>query len=280
MPMWSSPDVEDGHVALLKDEGAETSRGSMLSDNYAEYVRLRNIVEARLETLQAGHCNGWNEEIKIADSALDEMESNCRKLQLQLSLELSGVNGNDSQMWEKKFRDCCNEVTIFRGELQVAKQVHARRDLRLPTDREMNVLPNYEKQMAQHSTEMLERCSQKLEAARSNAIECENMGTQVLNDLAAQRETILHARGNMGIVGVELNSARRTLGRMIHRAQQNQLLAAVIAIVLGFGLAVWAFCILGLPLKWTLLFSVILLVSSVAYVVLRNRRGSRRWQCT
>merc|ERR1711963_1218386 len=97
---------------------------------------------------------------------------------------------------------------------------------------------------------------------------------------AAQRETILHARGNMGIVGIELNSARRTLGRMIHRAQQNQLLAAVIAIVLGFGLAVWAFCILGLPLKWTLLFSVILLVTSVAYVVLRNRRGSRRWQCT
>uniref|UniRef100_A0A0R3R7F6 t-SNARE coiled-coil homology domain-containing protein n=1 Tax=Brugia timori TaxID=42155 RepID=A0A0R3R7F6_9BILA len=62
------------------------------------------------------------------------------------------------------------------------------------------------------------------------------IGTEVLNDLSSQRETIMRARERMRQADRDLNRSHKMLSVMIRRIIQNRLLLLIVAVLLLFSL--------------------------------------------
>uniref|UniRef100_A0A0N4ZIS9 V-SNARE domain-containing protein n=1 Tax=Parastrongyloides trichosuri TaxID=131310 RepID=A0A0N4ZIS9_PARTI len=83
------------------------------------------------------------------------------------------------------------------------------------------------------NTERLERGSRKIEESYRIALETEDIGATVLQDLSAQRETLNRARERLRETGADLLSSDRLVSKMIRRLVQNRLFLILIVIVLS-----------------------------------------------
>eukprot|EP00421_Protoceratium_reticulatum_P068564 CAMPEP_0168422312 /NCGR_PEP_ID=MMETSP0228-20121227/33730_1 /TAXON_ID=133427 /ORGANISM="Protoceratium reticulatum, Strain CCCM 535 (=CCMP 1889)" /LENGTH=213 /DNA_ID=CAMNT_0008436243 /DNA_START=1 /DNA_END=642 /DNA_ORIENTATION=+ len=204
------------------------------------------------------------------------METIRRQLQVQLRLELSGTVGGARKEWDQKLQEWSREVATMRAQLEELREARGREALQLGGGGGGGLTRlGPEHQGAMRSTELLESSSRKLEEARRLALESEHIGQGVLSDLAAQRETMIHARDNMRTIDSELSAARQSIGRMLATAQRNRLLTLVIAAVLGTGLAVWALCILRLPMKQNVALAAGLVALTFACCIVRRRLAAR-----
>ncbi|CAE8623871.1 unnamed protein product [Polarella glacialis] len=278
--MWNAD--EDGRTALLKEGspsgGRAATGGGMFQEYAAEFIRLRSVASARIQAIrEANAAAPGREELRAAEKAIDEMESNRRQVQVQLRLELSSSAGTAKQEWEQRLQEWSKEVKSLRDQLEGLNEATSRRALNLDYGGGSSTSAA-ERRLAMQSTEMLERSSAKLEEAKRQAFESEAIGEGVMSDLSAQRETILHVRDSMRTIGTELTQARRSLDRMIQMAQRNRVQTLAIAAVLLLGLAFWALCVLGLPLKWTLLLAVAVIFLGAGVIAVRRRLATGSWQ--
>eukprot|EP00930_Biecheleria_cincta_P048164 TRINITY_DN33512_c0_g1_i1.p1 TRINITY_DN33512_c0_g1~~TRINITY_DN33512_c0_g1_i1.p1 ORF type:complete len:292 (+),score=68.69 TRINITY_DN33512_c0_g1_i1:52-876(+) len=267
--MWQAE--EDGRTALLTAGAGAGQAGGVLEEHAAEFVRLRGEARNRVQAVREG-CGG-REDVKAAEKAIDELESNRRQVQVQLKLELSGVAGTTRQEWDQRLSEWAKEVRAIREELD---SVQSRRSLNLGSVGGAHA--SAERSSAMHSTEMMERSSAQLQEAKRLALESEQVSAGVLSDLAAQRDNILNVRGNMRTIGTELGQARRSLDRMLALAQRNRTMTIFIAVTFALGLSFWALCVLGLPLKTTLLLALATVLLLAAALTLRRRLKTGRWE--
>ncbi|CAI2352303.1 unnamed protein product [Caenorhabditis sp. 36 PRJEB53466] len=84
------------------------------------------------------------------------------------------------------------------------------------------------------STQRLERSTRKIQDAHRIVVETEQIGTEMLSNLASQRETIGRSRDRLRQSNADLGRANKTLGSMIRRAIQNRLLLLVVTFLLSF----------------------------------------------
>ncbi|CEF60001.1 Vesicle transport through interaction with t-SNAREs homolog 1A [Strongyloides ratti] len=82
------------------------------------------------------------------------------------------------------------------------------------------------------NTERLERGSRKIEESYRIALETEDIGTTVLQDLSSQRETLNRARERLRETGADLLSSDRLISQMIRRLVQNRLFLLLIILLL------------------------------------------------
>lgn len=268
----STTENNDGRRALLKDGGGgDAGAGGMLQDFITEFAKQRTIVVTRLQTLRDPvEGISWQEEAKAAEKGLEEMDSTRRQVQVQLRLELSGATGSEKQQWDARLQEWSKEASSLRGELVSIKEEQSRRAL-LGTGQQAS-----QRAAAMQSTELLQQSSKRLEDIKMQALETEEVSLGILSDLHSQRETIVHMRSNMGIVGSELSSAARTLNRLIRGAERKKLLTAVVAFVLALGLTMWALSYWGLSLPRTLLVAACIVVLTAVGLVVRQRLRDRR----
>jgi len=278
--MWKAED--DGRRSLLKDDfshsadSAPSDHGSMLQDYSTDFARLRAVAEAKVRALrESAGGSKWAEDARAAERALEAMESTRRQVQVQLRLELSGSAGGVKQEWDQRLQEWAREVASFRGELEAFREDHGRRTLRLDgrdvVGGGLDDASRAGRKGAMRSTELLERSTQQLEEAARQALETEEVSQGVMSDLAAQRDVISSMRTNMRTIGSELSSARQSLGRMLSRAKQNQLVTSVVGSVLGVSLTFWLLCFLGLPLQYTVMLAVAFVLLCSAVAALRRR---------
>eukprot|EP00439_Symbiodinium_sp_Y106_P070163 s492_g12.t1 len=256
--------MEDGRTALLQPSGF----GGVMEEYASEFMRLRGDALARLQSLKESPSPG---KTKSVEKAIDDMESNWRQIQVQLRLGLSGAGS--SREWEPRVKEWGNEVKAMRKELDSVQEEFNRRSLNLGS-----TAAGFERAGALQATELMDRSSAKLADAKRVALETEEVSQGVLNDLAAQRETIMSVRGNVRTIDSELTSARRSLDRMISVAQRDKMATIVIATVFALGLSFWALCALGLPLKQTLLLASLVVLCLGAGLTVRRRMRSGRWE--
>jgi len=244
----------------------------MLQDFITEFSKQRTIVVTRLQALRDPNCCTWQEEVRHAEKALEEMESTRRQVQVQLRLELSGTAGSEKQQWDARLQDWSKEAASLRSELASTKDEQGRRALL------GSGLQASQRSSAMQSTDLLDQSTRRLEECKIQALETEEVSLGILSDLHSQRETIIHMRGNMGIVGNELSSAARTLTRLIQHSERKRLMTYGVAFILTLGLTVWALSAFGLSLPKTIgVAACIVVLSAVALVVrerLRNRAGA------
>lgn len=275
------PSLVDGRQALLKEDGgaggAGAEAGDALQEDSTEFHELRAQAATRLQVLR--ECGGgavassFNDEAKAVEKALEKMEQIRRQVQVRIKLEIGGAT--QRQEWEQRLRQWAQEASGLRSQLGQAREARARDSLFLRgADAGGGGVPSHAQQMSSQSTEMLDLATRRLEEAKIQALESEDIGTGLLGDLATQRETILRARGNMRTVGFELSSARRSLDNMLMMAQRNRIMTNVIAASMGLGLFFWALSALQLDVKHTLVLSVAaLLLSTGSCILYRRCRG-------
>eukprot|EP00933_Yihiella_yeosuensis_P027390 TRINITY_DN21285_c0_g1_i1.p1 TRINITY_DN21285_c0_g1~~TRINITY_DN21285_c0_g1_i1.p1 ORF type:complete len:282 (-),score=53.74 TRINITY_DN21285_c0_g1_i1:118-963(-) len=276
--MWQAE--EDGRTGLLKSEasaGVITGTGGVLQEYATEFLRLRSAATSRIQVLQEASAKGETvsrEDFKAAEKAVSEMESNRRQVQASLRCELSGATGSTRQEWDQRVKDWSAEVKRLSDQLDLMQEANDRRSLGLEGGSSSSTGAN-ERLAAMQSTELLDRGLSKLEEVKRQSFETESISAQVLSDLSSQRETILNTRSNMSTIGSELSSARKTLDRMFQFAQSNQRQTVIIAAVLALGLTFWLLCILGLPLKTTLLLAVAVVLLGAGVIFVRRRSSAR-----
>lgn len=254
---------------LLLDDSAAPGAGGALQEYAADFDRLHARAQAQLQALKAAGDGKWEDELRAAQRAVEEMDSTRRQVQVQLRLELSGA-GDVRQEWERRLQEWSRALSGLRGNIDSAREERSRGALGLAGG-SASAERALEGARARQSTELLHQSSRRLEEAKRQALETESIGEGVLSDLAAQRESIQHVRDNMGTVADELTAARRSLDRMLRSAQQSQVLTQMVAAFMAIGLAIWGLLAVGVPLKWTCVIAILVIVAGALALELRRR---------
>uniref|UniRef100_A0A7E4V1A5 t-SNARE coiled-coil homology domain-containing protein n=1 Tax=Panagrellus redivivus TaxID=6233 RepID=A0A7E4V1A5_PANRE len=94
------------------------------------------------------------------------------------------------------------------------------------------------------NTERLERTSRKVRDAYRTVVETERIGTDVLEDLGRQRETINRARERLREGDADISRSNQLATSMLHRVIQNRLVLLIVFVVLMFFLLVFVYRVL------------------------------------
>ncbi|XP_058043229.1 vesicle transport through interaction with t-SNAREs homolog 1A isoform X2 [Ahaetulla prasina] len=84
------------------------------------------------------------------------------------------------------------------------------------------------------NTERLERSSRRLEAGYQIAVETEQIGQDILENLSHDREKIQRARDRLRETDANLGKSSRILTGMLRRIIQNRILLVILAIIIIF----------------------------------------------
>lgn len=91
-----------------------------------------------------------------------------------------------------------------------------------------NDIENQNRQIVLTGRDILERTSESLARTTRVAIETEQIGTNVINDLDEQRETLLRANARLDNANVGLDETRNVLKRMSREVLYNKIILIAI----------------------------------------------------
>merc|ERR1712224_1051781 len=94
-----------------------------------------------------------------------------------------------------------------------------------------------ERERAEKARDQLQSSTQRLEEARVQAYEAEQIGLEVMNDLRQQRDVIRSSRAKAKEVGSNLGQAKNLLGGMMARAKNNRRITIASVVLLVFMVA-------------------------------------------
>ncbi|XP_047616645.1 vesicle transport through interaction with t-SNAREs homolog 1A isoform X4 [Phacochoerus africanus] len=139
-------------------------------------------------------------------------------------------------------------VANVEKQLEEAKELLEQMDLEVreipPQSRGMysNRMRSYKQEMGKletdfrahllDNTERLERSSRRLEAGYQIAVETEQIGQEMLENLSHDREKIQRARERLRETDANLGKSSRVLTGMLRRIIQNRILVVILAIIL------------------------------------------------
>ncbi|XP_059158669.1 vesicle transport through interaction with t-SNAREs homolog 1A-like [Physella acuta] len=165
--------------------------------------------------------------VKQAEKLFEE----ANELLEQMDLEVKELEAKDRQKYHTRVKSFKIQLTKLQADLKRAKLgIDANRDELLGDDTH-----DSEDQRARllDNSETLERTSRRLDHGYRIAIETEQMGSQILDDLHSQRQTITRSRGRLQEMDSALGKSSRLLSGMMHRVIQNRvMLLGVMLIVL------------------------------------------------
>ncbi|KAJ8319216.1 hypothetical protein KUTeg_004307 [Tegillarca granosa] len=139
--------------------------------------------------------------IRQAEKLFDEVT----ELLEQMELEVKELPSKDKQKYQTRVKSYKTELT------------------KLQKDTRARLLDN---------TETLDRSTRKLEHGYRVALETEQIGAQVMEDLQGQRQTIQRSRNRLEEMNTNLGKSSRVLSGMMKRIIQNRLLLVIIGVIL------------------------------------------------
>ncbi|KAK3908393.1 Vesicle transport through interaction with t-SNAREs-like protein 1A [Frankliniella fusca] len=95
-----------------------------------------------------------------------------------------------------------------------------------------------QRQRLLNNSERLERTGNQLLAGYRTVIETEEVGNQVLQDLAIQRETIQRARSRLRETDADLGRSSRLMSGMMFRSLQQRFVLIGVSVVIGIAI-IW-----------------------------------------
>lgn len=165
----------------------------------------------------------------IAEKQIDE----AQELLEQMELEVRTMAHSDKQKYSTRVKSFKTELGRLEKDLRRAKlsfrdegtreELFRLEDPRNSEDQRTRLLDN---------TEKLERTSRKLEAGYRMAVEAEQMGQDIMDNLHRDREKIQRSRDRLKETDAYLGQSSRVLSAMMRRIIQNRLLLVIIAIIL------------------------------------------------
>uniref|UniRef100_A0A0K0E4C8 t-SNARE coiled-coil homology domain-containing protein n=1 Tax=Strongyloides stercoralis TaxID=6248 RepID=A0A0K0E4C8_STRER len=171
------------------------------------------------------------------NAAINEIQKTLNEVgdlldQMELSVRDFGINSAERTKYDLRVRSYRSDKKQLEIELQKALK---RIDNKENFDELMNIdnPTSYDiKDKLIANTERIERGSRKIEESYRIALETEDIGTSVLQDLSSQRETLNRARERLRETGADLFASDRLISQMIRRLVQNRLFLLLIIILL------------------------------------------------
>ncbi|KAH8349823.1 hypothetical protein KR084_007763 [Drosophila pseudotakahashii] len=199
---------------------------SLLEQYEQQYASLVAEITAHIGRLQQQNNNSERHDLcaKI-DGSLPE----AQELLEQMGLEVRELNPLQRSSFNGKLQVAQAELKRLQAEYRLTKDKQRSQaannafttldlgdsyeDVSISTDQRQRLLDN---------SERIERTGNRLTEGYRVAVETEQLGAQVLNDLHHQRETLQGARARLRETNAELGRASRTLNTMMLRALREK----------------------------------------------------------
>ncbi|XP_016934584.1 vesicle transport through interaction with t-SNAREs homolog 1A [Drosophila suzukii] len=197
---------------------------SLLEQYEQQYASLIAEITAHIGRLQQQNNNSERHDLcsKI-DSSLPE----AQELLEQMGLEVRELNPGQRSSFNGKLQVAQAELKRLQAEYRTTKdkqrsQANAFTTLDLGDSYEDVSITTDQRQRLLDNSERIERTGNRLTEGYRVAVETEQLGAQVLNDLHHQRETLQGARARLRETNAELGRASRTLNTMMLRALREK----------------------------------------------------------
>ncbi|KAL3273202.1 hypothetical protein HHI36_014658 [Cryptolaemus montrouzieri] len=194
-----------------------------LFENYEQqYSVLTADITAQIGSLAASTTKDRRQLINKIEKYVEE----AQELLEQMDLEVREIDHSKRQRCRTKL-DCyraeLKRLTLEYIKARSIKQGALNYDSTDPEDLMDPRISNDQKQRLLENSERLERSGRKLEEGYRILVETEQTGTQVLQNLGEQRETIQRTRNRLRETDEELSRASRIINGMIMRSAQQKL---------------------------------------------------------
>ncbi|WFD29410.1 t-SNARE VTI1 [Malassezia sp. CBS 17886] len=205
-----------------------------LFESYAaEFAQLQHSVEARL----AGDVAKMSADMRraVLQHALSEVDE-ASELLSQMEIEVQGFPQSVRDRYAGQLQGKRAAIAGLQRAVERAKQpasgaTGSGLDLESYTDEDRDEAHAQRERLLQ-GTSLLERGTERLTASTRLALQTEDVGAGILNDLQSQREQIEHSRDTLHGAGAYVDRSSRTLSQMIRRARQQKVVTAAIIVVL------------------------------------------------
>ncbi|XP_065199412.1 vesicle transport through interaction with t-SNAREs homolog 1A-like [Sycon ciliatum] len=152
----------------------------------------------------------------------------------QLDLEAREVPSSERQAASARVRGYHEEMTRLQKDLRRAQvaavdmrqgreELLGNEDMQSSEDQRTRLLEN---------TERLQKTSNRLDEGYRMALESEELGRDIMDNLHRDRETITRARDRLRGVDQDLGRSNRTLNGMIRRVYQNRVIVAFVCVLM------------------------------------------------
>lgn len=171
---------------------------------------------------------------KAALQAIEHATDEALEILDQMNIEIQSLPANQRLSYNAKIRQYRNEVDENKTKLRQLLDEEDRSQLfgSRYTDEEDGVHDSQRKQLLNNNAS-LERSSDRLRESQRIALETENIGGNILNDLRAQREQIVNLRNTLLTADTYVDKSIQTLKLMSRRITANKFISyAIIAVLI------------------------------------------------
>lgn len=172
-------------------------------------------------------------DIKDADTVIKKMD-----------MEARSVAPDRCRQLQNKVKEYKADLASLKEQLAKAKASvpggdAARAELGLSSDYASSSQAQRDRMLT--ATQRLEQSNDRLQQGKKLLVETEELGTGILSNLSAQRESIVHARDTLHGADDNITKARKILSNMSKRMMQNKLimLGIIAFLILAIALIIY-----------------------------------------
>ncbi|XP_074648177.1 vesicle transport through interaction with t-SNAREs homolog 1A-like isoform X1 [Tubulanus polymorphus] len=200
-------------------ESYEQQFANLTAEITSKTVRIPNLTGAEKQTLSSN-----------VEKLLDE----TRELLEQMDLEVLDLQPKDRNKYQTRLKSYRTELSklekalkqsriAFSDEIQSRDELFGDDSYSTSADQKTRLLEN---------SERMERGSKRLEEGYRIALETEQLGATILEDLSTQRESIQRSRDRLRETDSTLGRSSRILTGMMKRIIQNRLLLVIVGFII------------------------------------------------
>ncbi|XP_014786813.1 vesicle transport through interaction with t-SNAREs homolog 1A isoform X1 [Octopus bimaculoides] len=166
---------------------------------------------------------------------VEKLFEEASELLEQMDLEVKEQPGKDRQKYQTRVRSYKTELSKLQTDVRRAKLgLDSKDDCMLDDhhdaeDQRTRLLEN---------TERLERSGRKLDHGYHTAVETEQIGSAILENLHSQRQTINRSRARVDEMNTALGKSSRLLTGMMKRIIHNRIMLVVIGLIMVISICV------------------------------------------
>jgi vesicle transport through interaction with t-SNAREs protein 1 len=209
---------------------------------------FQQFIETIKDKLEGDGQNEQSNEQRRASLRRAEMElDEADEMVSQMEIEIQGIPQSQRPKYQSRLRAAKADLIRYKNRLKDILAQSARSEL-LSSSRTIagDDFPSSDDPYGAHTdrtrllagTTMLEEGTKRLQESQRIALETENQGADILNNLRGQREQIEHSRYTLQTADISIERASGTVKRMITRMYQQRAITVAIIVVLTLLIAV------------------------------------------
>jgi vesicle transport through interaction with t-SNAREs protein 1 len=206
---------------------------SEIFDGYErQYCELSANLSRKCTSVPALHGEEKKHKLTELKTGLDEADSLIRRM----DLEARSLPPTQKAMLLAKLREYKSDLTNLKRDVKKSASTDAAtaRDDLLESGMGDYVNPTHDQRgRLLMSTERLNQSGERIKESKRTLLETEELGVSILQDLASQRQTLLHAHDTLHSVDDNVGKSRRILNSMTRRMSRNKwIMGSIIGVLI------------------------------------------------